>query len=112
MLTFVGLYAGATFSSCVRVVLGASAAQPSSSVLESCAGAPLERPPSDLKPVDDPPTWVGVNAGFDAAGGGGARSSLALDAVSPEYLDPDASATLRIMLSGVRSRSLRAVICT
>ena len=107
MLTFVGLYAGATFSSCDLITGGASAPHPSSSTFGSFA-LPLELA-NGLKPevaVDR----VGLKAGFDASGGG---SEDGVGATLPaEYLAPDASATFLTMPSGVRSRSERAVIWT
>jgi hypothetical protein len=69
MLTFVGLYADSTFSSCERVTSGASAPHPSASV-SWWEGVARARP-SGLKAAPPPPTWVGVKTGFLAATGGG-----------------------------------------
>jgi hypothetical protein len=61
---------------------------------------------------DEPvPLCVGVNTGFDGTTGFGATAG-ADEALPAEYLAPEASATFRAILSGVRSRSDRAVIWT
>lgn len=73
------------------------------------AGA-RERSPSGLNPEDPPPTRVGVNTGLEEAGGGGPLE-VGIEP-PPEYLEPEASATFWMMLSGVRSRSDLAVIST
>jgi hypothetical protein len=63
-----------------------------------------------LKP-EFPPDRVGLNAGLDAVGGGGPEDDGA-GADPAEYFAPDASATFWTMLSGLRSRSERAVTWT
>lgn len=91
-----------TLSSWVLVTGGASAPHPSASTLAS-----------DLLVALDgiPELCVGVKTGLEAIEGlvaaatGGGASLL-------EYFAPEASATFRMMLSGVRSRSERAVIWT
>lgn len=81
---------------------GASDPQPSASTLASDLREDL---------IGMPEVWEGEKTGLDAMVGlvaaatGGGASLL-------EYLEPEASATFRIMPSGVRSRSERAVICT
>lgn len=87
---------------------GASAPQPSSSAFASfCVLARVLA--NGLKPPDTPER-VGLKTGFEATGGGG--PPCALVEAPPEYFAPDASATFCTMLSGVRSRSDRAVIWT
>lgn len=108
MFTFVGLYAEVTFSSWVRVVRGASAPQPSSSASASCEAVFRDLEPRGAKLLEAPPAWVGVKAGLGLSGIVAALSSD-LDEVSPEYLEPDASETLRMIPSGVKSLSVRAV---
>jgi hypothetical protein len=111
MLTVVRLYAGSTFVSCLRVTSGASAPHPSPSSVSSLGAAPRAREPKGLNPLP-PPAWrEGWKAGFDATGGGGPLDDEE-EAPPPEYFEPDASATLRTMLSGVRSLSVLATICT
>ena len=108
MLTFVGLYAGATFSSCDLTTGGASAPHPSSSTFESfCLARELA---NGLKP-EAAEDRVGLKAGFEATGGGGPEDDGGA-ALPAEYFAPDASATFWTMASGVRSRSDRAVIWT
>lgn len=109
MLTFVGVYAVPTFSSWLLVTSGASSPQPSASVGAEGAGA-LDREPNGLKAAEPPPTRVGWKTGFDATGGGPPLLAGAFG--PPPYFAPDASATFCVMLSGVRSRSERAVTCT
>lgn len=109
MLTLVGLYAESTFWICDRVTGGASSPQPSSSALVVCGAALALRTLSGLNPPPAaPPTRDGVKTGFDATGGGG-LDEPSEPVLSPEYLDPDASATFRTMPSGDRSLSVRAV---
>src|SRR6266480_4034984 len=107
ILTFVGLYAGATFSSCVLVTGGASAPHPSLSVC-SCGWATRDRDPRGLNGEPLPAMAVGVNTGFDEAGGLGPLADGIFP--PPEYFEPEASATFCMIESGVRSRSDRAVI--
>lgn len=106
MLTLVGLYADATFSSCDLTTGGASAPQPSSSTFESFFLA--RELANGLKP-DAAVDLVGLKTGFEATGGGGPEDGGGA-ALPAEYFAPDASATFWTMLSGVRSRSDRAVI--
>lgn len=84
----VGLYAGATFSSCDLTTGGASAPQPSSSAFGSCFVLELSK---GLKP-EPPLDLVGLKAGLDAIGGGGPEEDGG-GAVPAEYFAPDASAT-------------------
>lgn len=70
-----------------------------------------DREASGLKPLEPPPTEVGVKTGFEETGGEGPLDKAA-GVLSPEYLDPDASATFRTMPSGERSLSDLAVTCT
>lgn len=57
-----------------------------------------------------PELCVGVNAGFEATDG---FVAAATGGASPlEYFEPEASATFWVILSGLRSRSDRAVIWT
>ena len=90
---------------------GASSPHPSLSTGPLDAACVLDLEPSGLKLPELPPTWVGVKTGFEANGGGGPFEEEVV-VVSPEYLDPDASETLRMMLSADKSDSDRAVTCT
>lgn len=108
MFTFVGLYAGATFSNCDLIIGGASAPHPSSSAFASLCVRTLVLA-NGLKPPETP-DLVGLKTGFEATGGGGPDCE-AVDP-PPEYLAPEASETFCTILSGVRSRSDRAVIWT
>jgi hypothetical protein len=74
-----------------------------------CPGLDLELA-KGLK-LDAPPDRVGLKAGLEVTGGGGPDDGGGA-ALPAEYLAPDASATFCTMLSGVRSRSDRAVIWT
>jgi len=108
MFTFVGLYAGWTFSNCDLVTGGASAPHPSSSVLlESWPGRDRELA-SGLKAAL-PPDRVGLKAGFEVMGGGPVDVFTGA-ALPAEYFAPEASETFCTIPSGVRSRSDRAVI--
>ena len=107
----VGWYAEGTFSSSVLVIGGASSPQPSLSTLRLFVGPCLVLEPArGLKAAAPALLRVGVKAGFEEMGGGGAFAVPADD--PPPYLEPEASETFWIIDSGVRSRSDRAVICT
>jgi hypothetical protein len=58
-----------------------------------------------------PDDRVGLKAGLEAVGGGGPLDGGGAE-LPAEYFEPEASATFWTMLSGVRSRSDRAVIWT
>lgn len=83
----VGLYAGATFSSCDLTTGGASSPQPSSSTF--VCGCALELA-NGLKP-ELPPDRVGLKAGLFAGGGGPEDEGGGIEPA--EYFAPDASAT-------------------
>lgn len=108
-MTFVGLYADSTFSSVLRETCGALDPQPSFSSSPAFVVEVLERALVAAKERDPAALCVGVKTGLEAIGGGGPLDD-AVGALSPEYLEPEASSTLRMILSGVRSRSDRAVI--
>ena len=105
-----GLYAGATFSSCDLVTGGASWPQPSSSTFVSFLPGRERELAKGLKPTF-PDDRVGLKTGFDAVGGGALLGGAVVE-LPAEYFAPEASATFWTMLSGVRSRSDRAVIWT
>lgn len=105
----VGLYAGCTFSICERVTGGASAPHPSSSTFPPFWALFDLELAKGLNPAPAP-DLVGVNAGFEATGGGGPEDGGG--ALPAEYFAPEESATFCTIPSGVRSRSDRAVIWT
>ena len=86
---------------------GASAPHPSSSTF--AFGLDLELA-KGLK-LEVPLERVGLKTGLEANGGGGPEDAGG-GALLEEYFAPEASATFLTMLSGVRSRSERAVIWT